>query len=131
MSTRTFKHCAVAFVATLLAAGAATAAENPANKWRIDCNGAATSDGQIQFRVTPKDGEAITITAKVTSGHGELYIAKDILVAFKAQLPKSRFGSEIIAGDVVLIKPRGGEAGFVVELVESSVSGTKIHVTHE
>jgi hypothetical protein len=130
MTIRALKHCTTTLAALLLA-GAAIAADAPASKWRINCNGAATTSGEMQFRVTPHEGDAITVSARVVSGHGELYIAKDILEAFKTALPKKRFGTEIISGDVVLIKPRAGEADFVVELLESNVGGTKIHVTHE
>ncbi|MEO8062380.1 MAG: hypothetical protein ABI821_06505 [Pseudomonadota bacterium] len=133
MHIHPLKTCAIAFVAALLCSGSAKAADEAtpahAEKWRIDCNGHATDDGQVQFRVTPHEGEAILVTAKIFRGRGEHFVAQDMLKAFKDQLPRKRFGAEIVASQQVLVKPRPGEPEFTVEIVEAAVPGMHFHVT--
>jgi hypothetical protein len=127
------KTCAIAFVAALLFTGSAKAADEAApehaQKWRLDFSGGnATDDGQVQFRVTPHDGEAILVTVKIARGRGEHFIAQDVLEAFKKQLPKKRFGSDVVAGQELLLKSRADEPEFAVEIVEASVPGIRFHL---
>jgi hypothetical protein len=131
MHIQPLKTCAIAFVAALLCSAPASAANAVhATKWRVECSGGhATEDGQIQFRVTPDGGDAILVTVKIYRGRGEHIVAQDLLKAFKAQLPRNRFGSEIVASQQVLIKPRAGEPEFTVEIVEAAVPGMRFRVT--
>ncbi len=131
MYLQTLKSCAVALVTTLLITGTVTAADAPAaqSKWRVDFNGKAASDGEMQFRITPHEGDPILVTAKIHQGRGQLYIAQDVRDTFKSQLPKERFRAEIVAQERVIVKAHSGEQAFLLELVESSVTGTRIHIT--
>ena len=114
----------------LSATGTARAeAPAPATKWRVTFSGQAASTGQIQFRVTPQSGAPILVNVKITLGRGEFYIAKDLCEAFKSQLPKKIFKSEVVHGQEVLVKAGPGEPGFALELVESTVQGPHLHVT--
>lgn len=121
---------ATRFAATLLFAAcfsaAVSAAGAPAEKWRLQLIGQATSDGEMHLRLTPQSGDAIVVTIKIHSGRGELYMAKDLLAALKAQLPGKQFRSEIVHGDQVLVKAGHGEAAFTLEFVDSSVTGTRL-----
>lgn len=131
MHIQSLKTCALALLAAVSFASAASAEDDPApfNKWRIELSGGrATDAGQVQFRVTPHEGEAIVVTTLISNGRGELAIAHAVHDAFKKQLPAKRFGADLVAGQVVLLKPRQGEADFVVELVESSVPGIRFHL---
>ena len=114
----------------LLVAGAAFAADAPAPaaRWHVAVNGSATSDGHMQFRLTPHEGEAVTLNADIKQGRGEVFITRDLAEAFKAQLPKKRFKSEVVA-EKLLVKAGPGEADFTLELLESTVAGTRVHVT--
>ena len=134
MHIHPLKTCAIAFVAALLCSGSAQAADAPApehaEKWRVDLSGGnATADGEVQFRLTPQDGNAILVTVKIAHGRGEHFVAQDMLKAFKDQLERKRFGSEVVAGQQVIVKARGGEPEFALELVESAVPGLRFHVT--
>ena len=113
----------------LVLAGTAGAADAPApaSKWHITNVGGATTDGQILFRVTPHDGEPVTVTVKVNHGRPETFITKDVVEAFKAQLPKKRFKSEVIS-EKSLIKAGPGEPDFSLELVESTAAGVRVYV---
>ena len=131
MNLQSLKSCAVALAAVLLVTGTATATDAPAaqSKWRVDFNGKAASDGEMLFRLTPHEGEAILVTAKIPQGRAQIYIAQDVRDTFKAQLPKERFRAEIVALERVIVKAHSGEQAFLLELVQSSVAGTLIHVT--
>ena len=100
----------------------------PAAKWHVAINGAATSEGHVQFRLTPHEGEAVLVDANIKQGRGELFITRDLAEAFKAQLPKKRFKSEVVAEKLV-VKAGPGEADFTLELVASTVGGAHVHVT--
>jgi len=131
MYLQTLKACATALAVALLITGAATATDAPAaqSKWRVDFNGKAASDGEMQFRITPHEGDPILVTAKINQGRAQMYIAQDVRDTFKSQLPKQRFRAEIVALERVIVKAHSGEQAFLLELVESSVAGTRIHIT--
>jgi len=123
------RSLSLSLLVTVFAAGTVQAAPPaPATKWRVTFSGQATSDGQMQFRVTPQSGEPILVNVKINQGRGEFYIAKDLCEAFKAQLPKKIFKSEIVHGQDLLVKAGPGEAGFALELVDSTVQGPHLHV---
>jgi hypothetical protein len=116
------------FLLVLAGTAGATDAPAPASKWHITNVGGATSDGQIQFRVTPHEGDAVTVTVKVNHGRPETFITKDVVEAFKAQLPKKRFKSEVVS-EKSLVKAGPGEPDFSLELVESTATGVRVYVT--
>jgi hypothetical protein len=116
------------FLLVLVGTASAADAPPPASKWHIAITGSATSDGQIQFRVTPHEGDAVTITVDVNHGRPESFIHKDVVEAFKAQLPKKRFKSEFVGGKA-LVKAGPGEGDFAVEMAGSTVQGVRVQVT--
>ena len=68
-----------AIISTLLLAALAFADAAPtANKWRIELDGSPLKTGDMQFRVTPRQGEAIDVVATVKSGRAENHVAKDV-----------------------------------------------------
>lgn len=119
---------ATVILGTLAGMAFAADAPAPAPKWHVAIEGAATGDGQLQFRVTPHEGEAVTVTVSVKHGRTTTFITRDVSEAFKAQLPKKRFKSDVVA-EKVLLKAGPGEADFALELVESTVTGPRIQVT--
>jgi len=131
MNFQTLKSGALALAAALLITGTATATDAPApnSKWRVDFSGKATSDGEMQFRITPHDGDPILVTAKIHQGRAHMFIAQDVRDTFKDQAPKSRFRAEIVAGERLIVKAHSGEQAFGLELVTSSVGGTQIHIS--
>ena len=132
MHIQPLKICALALGAALSFASAASAADapTPSNKWRIEVSGGQSTDsGEVQFRLTPHDGDAMLITAKVARGRGEMAVAAAILDAFKKQMPLKHFGAEIVAVQRVIVKTRPGEAEFLVEVVDSGIPGIRVHLT--
>jgi len=133
MHIQFLRTAAASLLAALLVAGVAFAADVPApassSKWHVAFSGQATANGQMVFRVTPHEGEVVMVTVKINHGRGPLFIAKDVAEAFKAQLPKKRIKSEIVSGDLVLVKTAPGESAFTLELADSTVEGARVHIT--
>ncbi len=121
-----------AIVSTLLLAAltyAGTAAT--ANKWRIELDGQALKTGDIQFRVTPRQGESIDVIATIRSGRAENNVAKDVRDAFAAKLSPDRYTVEVDDGEDILIKKKDGQPDFALELVESGVQNVSIKIEGE
>ena len=74
----------------MLAALAFADGEHTANKWRIELDGQALKTGDMQFRVTPSQGEPVDIVATIKSGRAENNVAKDVRDAFAAKLSPER-----------------------------------------
>lgn len=121
-----------AVAATLLLAALCYAGTSPtANKWRIALDGKAQSSGQLEFRVTPRQGEAIDVVANIRSGRAENNVAKDVRDAFAAKLSPERYSVEVDDGEDILIKKKDGQPDFALELVESSVQNLSIKIKGE
>jgi hypothetical protein len=116
----------VMFASATFAGDAATS-----NKWRIELDGQPLNTGDLQFRVTPRQGEPLDIVATVRSGRAENNVAKDVRDAFAAKLDPERFTVEVDDGEDVLIKKKEGQPDFALELIESDVRNVNIKVEGE
>jgi hypothetical protein len=125
---RAFRTFAPALALLALLTGNAIAAAKPAGQWKVHLQGQATSEGEVHLRITPQTGEPIVVTIKIATSRGEMYMAKDLLAALKAQLPMPQYKSEIVHISDVLIKAGHGQPAFSIEFVDSSVGGTKVIV---
>src|SRR4051812_36719970 len=118
--------------ATVLLAALVYAGTAPtSNKWRIELDGQSQSSGDLQFRITPRQGEAIDVTATIRKGRAENNVAKDVRDAFAAKLSPERYSVEVDDGEDVLIKKKDGQPDFALELVESSVQNVSIKIEGE
>jgi hypothetical protein len=134
---RNSRIAAVACAAVALAALAAGAQE-PAtapelaysNKWRLQVSEGANNDGVMRFRITPEGGAPIDIPVSLEDGRGEDGCARDIRDAFPAALDKDAYKVEVDDGEDVLVKVRKGP-DIAVELVESTVKGTRVNLDRE
>jgi hypothetical protein len=121
-----------AIASSLLLAAMAFADAGPtANKWRIEPDGQALKTGDIQFRVTPRQGESTDITVSIRSGRAENNVAKDIRDALAAKLPPERYSVEVDDGEDILIKKKEGQPDFAFELLESNVQNVSIKIEGE
>lgn len=132
MASKRVLVAAVLAAGFLLSAGNVSAADAPklSNKWRIECSEGANNDGTIRFRVTPKDGDAVEVAVNVAKGRGENGVARDIRDALRAGLDVEAYHVETDDGEDVLVKKRKGP-DFALELVDSNVKGTRIHIEKE
>ncbi len=100
------------------------------NKWRLEVSEGANNDGVMHFRLTPLGGAATDIRVSLEDGRGEDGCARDIRDAFKAALDPKLYKVEIDDEEDVLVKNRKGP-DFAIELVESTVKGTRVNVDRE
>lgn len=100
------------------------------NKWRLEVSEGANNDGVMHFRVTPKEGAAIDVNVGLKDGRGEDGCARDIRDAFKSTLDKKIYKIEVDDQEDVLVKKRKGP-DFAIELVESTVKGTRVNLDRE
>jgi hypothetical protein len=117
---------AVTFTDTAFADAAPTA-----NKWRIEMSGQALTSGDIVFRVTPRQGDAVDVSVGIKSGRAENNVAKDVRDALAARLSPDRYSVEVDDGEDILVKKKEGQPDFALELVESSVRNVSIKVEGE
>jgi len=123
---------ATALVSSILLAALAFAeGDHNSNKWRIELDGTALKTGDIQFRVTPRQGESVDVVATIRSGRDEDNVAKDVRDAFAAKLDPERYSVEVDDGQDVLIKKKEGQPDFALELVESDVRAVNIKIEGE
>jgi hypothetical protein len=121
-----------ALVASLMIASTAFADASPtSNKWRIELSGQALTTGEIQFRVTPRQGDAVDVSVGIKSGRSENNVAKDVRDALAAKLSPDRYTVEVDDGEDILIKKKDGQPDFALELVESNVQNISIKVEGE
>jgi hypothetical protein len=121
-----------AVVSSMLLAAISFADASPtANKWRIELSGQALTTGEILFRVTPRQGDAVDVSVGIRSGRAENNVAKDVRDALAAKLSPDRFTIEVDDGEDILIKKKDGQPDFALELVESNVQNVSIKVEGE
>jgi hypothetical protein len=122
--------------ATPPAPGEAAAAEPDAkldysNAWRIEVSEGANSDGDILFRVTPKDGTTQDVKVAIDDGTSEDHVARVIKNTFEDQLDTSKYDIEMDDGEDVLVKKDLTEPRFALVLVSSTVKSVRLHVQKE
>lgn len=121
-----------AIASTLLVSAVAVAGDAAtSNKWRIELDGQPLKTGDMQFRVTPSQGEPVDVVATVQSGRAENNVAKDVRDAFAAKLSPERFTVEVDDGEDILIKKKDGQPDFALELIESDVRNVNIKIEGE
>jgi hypothetical protein len=125
------RFIAAAVFGGILTSYVVPAAATESNKWRIECNHNAHSDGDVVFRVHPKGGEPIDVTVKIAKGTSENAVAKAISAAFKARLPSDGYHVEVDDGEDVLVKKKMGAANFNLMLVSTTVENVKFHIEKE
>src|SRR5688500_5798025 len=121
-----------AVISSMLLVAVSFADASPtANKWRIELSGQALTTGEILFRVTPRQGDAVEVSVGIRSGRAENNVAKDVRDALAAKLSPDRFTIEVDDGEDILIKKKDGQPDFALELVESNVQLVSIKVEGE
>jgi hypothetical protein len=100
------------------------------NKWRIEVKEGSNNDGVLRFRVTPEAGTPVDVAVELKKGRSENGVARDVRDGFRAALDKKIFKVEGDDFEDVLVKKRKGP-DFSIELVESTVKGTRIDLERE
>jgi hypothetical protein len=119
------------FLCLLLSATSLSAGTGTSNKWRLQFSGNAESDGVITMKFTPKKGEPTVAEIPIKKGTSENSVAKAVVKALKAQLPKDQYHIERDDGEDVLVKRKFGGVYFGYELVSNTVKGVRINPDKE
>ncbi len=130
MKHKSIKRVLLGTLLLVLAVNISQAAGN-SNKWRMQMSGGANSDGTIVLQLTPKDGTALTASIAIANKTGENDVAKAIVKALKAQLPKEQFQVERDDGEDVLIKKKMGQPDFGLEVISNDVKNVRIGLDKE
>ena len=116
-----------ALIASTLFGVAATA--EPSNKWRIEFDEKAQTDGTIILSITPKSGTPVRSETKVPAGTHENHIARLVRDSLKTALGGG-YNVEVDDAEDVLIK-QDGAGDFDLKLESSTVSGLGIELERE
>lgn len=127
---RNLRRFAFAGAVILAAAFTPIAQAEPSNKWRVELDHSAKSDGTIVLRVAPVKGEPIDVETKVPKGKTENEVAHAMRDSLKVSLGKG-FDVSVDDGEDVLIKKTGKTPKFDLTLVSSSVTGLNIELERE
>jgi len=111
-----------------LAPVAQAATPAPDDKWRIVCIHSALSDGFVEFRLTPINGQVLELKVPIKNGTFENDVARQIRDVFRTKLPKELYRVETDDGEAVLVKKQRGKPNFSFEFVSLSVNGLGIRV---
>ena len=115
----------------LLAALAFADGRTPPTSGASSSTAQALKTGDMQFRVTPRQGESVDVVATIKSGRAENAVAKDVRDAFAAKLSPERYTVEVDDGEDILIKKKDGQPDFALELIESDVRNVNIRIEGE
>ena len=99
------------------------------NKWRIAVSEGANTTATCDFD-SPQAAAPVDIKVHLKDGRGEDGSARDIRDAFKAVLDKKSYKVELDDGEDVLVKKHNGP-DFTIELLESTVKGTRVNFRRE
>jgi hypothetical protein len=100
------------------------------NKWRIQFDNRAKSDGILVFRITEKATDPILIHVAIKKGTRENNIADAVKLAIRKALPRN-FKTEGDDGEDVLVKHNFWEKHFSIELVSNDVEKVTIKLSKE
>ena len=96
--------------------------------YRISVDDDADTDGEIVFRVTPKDGTATDVKVAIKKGTNENEIARTIKQAFVDQLGTKEQNIEMEDGENVIIERSMGSKDVSLVLVSTTVKGVDVKV---
>jgi len=113
---------------TATAPAAPTAKLSYTDDYRISVNHDAGSDGEIIFRVTPKEGTAKDVKVAIKKGTSENDVARAIKKAFVDQLGTKDQNIEMESGENVIIERSRHAKDISLLLVTSTVKGITVKV---
>lgn len=97
------------------------------DRWRIEVDHDAKSDGTILFRVTPDGAAPFDVPVIVPAGHHENHVARDIQSSLSAALDRRTYEVKMDDGEDVVVKRMGGPT-FNLKLIDSNVKNVRIEV---
>ena len=100
-------------------------AGDESNKWRLQFSGDASTDGEIELILQPKDGQGEHVVVTIPKGTGENRAAKLLVGAIRAKFGDAHIHAEVDDGEDVLIKAKRGTPSFDVT-IQRNTTGLRI-----
>lgn len=118
------------FALALALALSAGALANPSNKWRIEMDGRAKVDGEIEFSVTPSGATPTSVVVAIPKGTSENTAARIVRDTF-LQTFGDVYHVETDDGEDVLVKTHGSTPHFELVVVRNTADGLKVDLDRE
>ena len=112
-------------LALLLVLASASAFAVPSSTWRVQFDGAAGSDGELVFAVTPDGGQPEEIVVPIGRADSENQIAHKALVALQ-QAAGTDYAFEQDDGEDLIVRHREGVDLFEIAVVRNTVDGVSV-----
>lgn len=117
-------------LALVLVLASASAFAVPSSTWRVQFDGAAESDGELVFSVTPDGGAPEEIVVPIGRADSENQIAHKALVALQ-QAAGADYSVEQDDGEDLIVRHREGVDLFEIEVVRNTVDGVSVEFDPE
>ncbi|HMN45874.1 MAG TPA: hypothetical protein PKE27_14950 [Povalibacter sp.] len=130
MSKTYFRKATTLAASLAISAFAVATHAEPSNKWRIELDHSAQTDGAIVLRISPVGGTPIEVETKIPAKTSENRAASLLSASLKTTLGKG-YHVEVDDGEDVLIKRQGDTPNFELTLVSSSVTGLTVELERE
>jgi len=121
----------ISTMAVLLLAVSFAAAAKPSNKWRIEMDGRAKVDGEIELSFTPEGGTATNVVVAVPKGTSENAAARLVRDRIKMTFGRDIYHVETDDGEDVLVKVRGRTPHFDLVVIRSTAEGLHVGLHRE
>lgn len=101
------------------------------NKWRVEFDGAAKVDGEVELAFQPKDMPATHVVVAIPAHTHENHAAHLVRDAIRKQFGRKTFHAEIDDGEDVLVKRRGSTPRFDIRVIRNTAKGLHIDLDWE
>ena len=117
-------------IALILVVASASAMAVPSAGWRLQCDGAAASDGELVIVVTPDGGTPEEVVVAVGRADSENQVAHKALVALQ-QAAGSNYSIEMDDGEEIVVRQRDGVELFEIAVARNTVDGVSVEFDPE
>ena len=117
-------------LAMILVVASASALAVPSASWRVQFDGAAGSDGELVFAVTPDGGQPEEIVVPIGRADSENQIAHKALVALQ-EAAGTDYAIEQDDGEDLVVRQRDGVDLFEIAVVRNTVDGVSVEFDPE
>jgi hypothetical protein len=118
-------------VLMLMLAVSSWALAKPSNKWRVEMDGRAKVDGEIELSFVPEGGVASSVVVAIPKGTSENSAARITRDALRKNFGKDVYHVETDDGEDVLVKKRGSTPDFDLVVVRNTAEGLKVRLKRE
>ncbi len=101
------------------------------NKWRIEFDGKAKVEGEVELAFQQKDMPATHVVVAIPAHTHENHAAHLVRDAIRKQFGRKTFHAEVDDGEDVLVKKRGSTPRFDIVVIRNTAKGLHIDLDRE